>query len=796
MVQKPDLSDDEIRASSTAGIAIGLICMAVTWVLAPALGVLFEAPTLPPIVRGLSVSFVFMGWSQTGNGLLRRQLRFRALSLVTVATYVFSYLVVGVGLALLGAGLWSLVAASVTSTAVQAVLQYALLRHPVRPVLRWEPYRAVCGYGARLSGAYLMDYIGGNLDTFTVTRIASTAVLGQYSRAYYLVFQPLGNYLAQALSTVLFSMLSRVQQDLARLRRAFLSVLSITSLVLFPMCAGMAVAAQELTRVVLGPQWTLVPGLVPWFALAGGCHVASQMCQLLAEARAELNRSMAVQVTYLVALVLLLLAAVPFRDYGVWVIAAAVAGAEVLRYLGYLRPDRAGPRADPPGVAGPSARCVRQCRGRASRCGPAGPLDSHAPAILVLAAEIVRWGARAGPLHQALPLAGHPPRATPPARRGRPAGRGSADCAGGWPGWSSGRRRRRRRRPPVTVLALLGVVLLVVGAAGLVLLEVLIKRPDVAAAMLFATVVVQALLSTRCRRCSCPARRIVRYRHGRRPDHGRSAGPGPAPEALRPLPTLAAAAGRTARRLTSAGGGRLRDANSGQRLPSVPVLLRRRPVLLDLRPVPGAVGPDRSHLADHDRAHDGAGQLALGAELRRAAVGRPGREVGRRRRHPRPRRPLRVLPGPGLCAHYPGLAARAQTLRGQLQRVLSVLLLLMVIALNRRTAWLAVVAGIAVLLLRDRRLGRRAMTLVVLGGALAVVGFVALGGLQEGAAQPVTQEDTGNFTWRVEGWSDLLGGWPTTRCRGSSASRSAAASPARSTVRRSPRTRTTSTSRP
>lgn len=389
VIQKPDLSDDDVRASSTAGIAMGMVCMAATWICAPVLGAFFEAPTLPPILRGLSVSFVFMGWSQTSNGLLRRQLRFRTLSLVAVVSYVFAYLVVGVGLALLGAGLWSLVAASVSSTVVQSILQYAFVRHPVRPVLRWEPYRAVCGYGFRLSGAYLMDYVGANLDTVTIIRVASAEIVGQYSRAYYLVFQPLGNYLGEALSTVLFSPLSRIQQDLARLRRAFLSVLSITTVVLFPICAGMAIAARELVLVVLGPQWTLVPGLIPWFAVAGGCHVAAYMSQLLAEARAELNRSLAVQVLYVVVLALLLLAAVPFTRHGVWVIGAAVAGAEAMRYLGYLRLTsrvlelRLGQlwRAHLPAVfisvgVGLAVAAVR------------APLIGHAPAILVSAADI------------------------------------------------------------------------------------------------------------------------------------------------------------------------------------------------------------------------------------------------------------------------------------------------------------------------------------------------------------------------------------------------------------------------
>ena len=80
---------------------------------------------------------------------------------------------------------------------LQAVWQYAVLRHPLRPVLRWQPYQDGVRLRDPASGAHLLDYVGGNLDTFTVARIASPAVLGQYSRAYYLVFQPLGNYLAQ-----------------------------------------------------------------------------------------------------------------------------------------------------------------------------------------------------------------------------------------------------------------------------------------------------------------------------------------------------------------------------------------------------------------------------------------------------------------------------------------------------------------------------------------------------------------------------------------------------------------------
>jgi O-antigen/teichoic acid export membrane protein len=148
--------------------------------------------------------------------------------------------------------------------------------------------------------------------------------------------QPLRVYLTQALTNVLFPHLSRIQEDSARLRRASLSMLALSALLLFPVCAGMAVAARELVRVVLGPQWDLAATLVPWFALAGACGVISALSQTVAEARSELNRSLAIQGVYVVALGVLLAVALGHRAWGVWVFAAAVGVAEVLRLVGYL----------------------------------------------------------------------------------------------------------------------------------------------------------------------------------------------------------------------------------------------------------------------------------------------------------------------------------------------------------------------------------------------------------------------------------------------------------------------------
>jgi hypothetical protein len=91
-------------------------------------------------------------------------------------------------------------------------------------------------------------------------------------------------------------------------------------------------------------------------------------------------------------------------------------------------------------------------------------------------------------------------------------------------------------------------------------------------------------------------------------------------------------------------------------------------------------------------------------------------------------------------------------------RWVSVLLLLFVLVLNRRTVWLAIAVGVAVLMLRDRRLGRRAAMLVTVGAVLTAVAFVQFGGLKEGN-EPLVKSSSGNFSWRVQGWSELVAAW-------------------------------------
>jgi O-antigen ligase len=124
--------------------------------------------------------------------------------------------------------------------------------------------------------------------------------------------------------------------------------------------------------------------------------------------------------------------------------------------------------------------------------------------------------------------------------------------------------------------------------------------------------------------------------------------------------------------------------------------------------------------------------------------------------------PIRVLDGPYafLLAGPLLLTIPSWLRRGRPRWVarLGAVLLVVVMLLDRRTVWVAVLVGVAVLLLRGRRLRARGIALVVAASVLTVVAFAG-DVLARDDSPTGTVTSTGSVTWRVEGWSDLVEAW-------------------------------------
>lgn len=126
LVQKENLSAEDISAGFTSCFLLSIIFFILAWLLAPLSTYLFDNTALIPIIRVMALSFVLTGLSTTATSLLRRNLEFGSLAIIDIASYALGYGAVGVVLAFNGFGVWSLVVAALSQGVLSASLAYLL----------------------------------------------------------------------------------------------------------------------------------------------------------------------------------------------------------------------------------------------------------------------------------------------------------------------------------------------------------------------------------------------------------------------------------------------------------------------------------------------------------------------------------------------------------------------------------------------------------------------------------------------------------------------------------------------
>lgn len=332
LIQKQSLSRDDIRAGFTLSSGLGVLFAAIAFLASPLAGTFAQDPDVVPVLRLLALGLVLHGFAAPSVALLRRELRFKPLALIGIGSYVVGYAGVGLVMALMGAGVYALVGAMLTQALARALGAYGVVRHPVVPTTARSSYRAILGFGSRVSLISFLEFLRSNLDTLAVGRWAGSANLGLYNRANLLADLP-SHHLTTGLSQVLFPSFSAIQLDHRRLRDAYLSAVGMTAAIIWPLNAGMAVAAREIVLVVLGPQWTGSIPVMPWLLLSSSISLVGHFAGIVAEAQAALNAKMLVASgsTFALAVFLLLAEGNQLAAYG-----AALAATALLSHVGYV----------------------------------------------------------------------------------------------------------------------------------------------------------------------------------------------------------------------------------------------------------------------------------------------------------------------------------------------------------------------------------------------------------------------------------------------------------------------------
>lgn len=217
------------------------------------------------LIPFISLRVIFDMAAAVPNALLVRTMSFKMLALRTTAA---SLVAAAVCLALLwlGFGLWALAASQLAASITTCI--GALVAARWLPGLRFDP-RALGelkAFGLFSTGNHFISTL--SLDQLLIGALLGPAGLGLYGFARR-IFQILTDLLSGALNLVSYSLLSSMQSEPAKLREAYLLGTFASSVIAFPVFAGLALIAGDFIPLAFGEHWREAVPVVQAFCALG-----------------------------------------------------------------------------------------------------------------------------------------------------------------------------------------------------------------------------------------------------------------------------------------------------------------------------------------------------------------------------------------------------------------------------------------------------------------------------------------------------------------------------------------------
>ncbi len=265
-VQRAEISYEQISTLFWVNITLSTAITLVAIVLAPAIGWFYSEPRLVMITIATAAGFIFGGLAVQHEALLKRQMRFYALSVIAFVSMMVGY-AVGIILAWRGAGYWALVFSQLALLASNLLGVWIVCRwRPGRPQ-RNTGVRSMLSFGGNITGYALINYVSNNSSNLVVGRIFGPQPLGLYTKAAQLLSLPT-EQINEPLATVSIPALSRLADDPQRYRQAYLRIIEKVIMVTMPAIALMIATSDWVVRIVLGSQWSESASLVVFMGTA------------------------------------------------------------------------------------------------------------------------------------------------------------------------------------------------------------------------------------------------------------------------------------------------------------------------------------------------------------------------------------------------------------------------------------------------------------------------------------------------------------------------------------------------
>lgn len=264
LIQKRENTQAYLNSAWTVGIIRGIVLFTALYFAAP-YATMLKVPeakvgTATAIIQVIGLSFLLEAFVNIGTVGFHKELEFKKLFVFQISSSL-STTVLTICLALIYANIWVVVIGRLVGNLVRLVLSYMV--HPYRPKLSrdLEKAKELWGFGRWIFWSNVLAFLLTQGDDFFVWGYLGVTSLAFYQYAYRFSNIP-ATEITNVISSVTFPAYSKLQDDVPRLKDAYLKVLQLTAFLSAPVAGLIFILAPDFVTLFFEDKWLpMVPAI-------------------------------------------------------------------------------------------------------------------------------------------------------------------------------------------------------------------------------------------------------------------------------------------------------------------------------------------------------------------------------------------------------------------------------------------------------------------------------------------------------------------------------------------------------
>jgi teichuronic acid exporter len=253
LVQKLEVDETDLSSVFYLSLGISAACYALLFFAAPLIAAYYSQPSLTPLMRAMGLMLFPGALVSVQQAVVARRMAFHKLMVGSILSTAVSG-VVGIGMAYGGLGVWSLVGQQIVNQTALAAILFIILKWRPRALFSRRRVGVLFSFGWKLLVSSLIETVYNNLRTLVIGKMFNKDQLGFYNRGRQFP-ELLMNAVNGSIQSVMLPLFAGEQERRERLKAMMRRTVMVSSYMVFPLMAGLALVARPMVSLLLTDKW-------------------------------------------------------------------------------------------------------------------------------------------------------------------------------------------------------------------------------------------------------------------------------------------------------------------------------------------------------------------------------------------------------------------------------------------------------------------------------------------------------------------------------------------------------------